>query len=485
MENDQTSLNDRLFDPTFPSPDSLEAGFRVFVKPTPPCTIPAKQSPKPPGVTPQLINVTITGAHIVDKDGDYIASGGAWLGQDDRRNAAIKMPPNLASPGAGEIGAFLAITSSLPKDAPLHVMIKSPKIRKDITINLRKQEDTDWIDHPDKELMIALVASLRTRCALTTLAGWKEPMPKQNAEEASALAKTGLNKPECDTIETKVEPSLELTGMKICTGTQRLFYKSIKRSQVTIKPRRLTAMNMAMTQYAVCDINGETPTSDQVWSSIRAKDIPANIRGFLWKSLHGAYKIGEFWDKIPHCENRGKCGLCDSPESMEHILIDCDKSSASRIIWKAASDLWRKRESNWPEIQFGTILGCNLAVLRDAKGKKKLGATRLFKILILESAHLIWKLRCERTIKFEGDKDKFHSDPEILNRWIHAINMRLKFDRLLTDSKRYGKKAIKIDTVIKTWSGLLMNEDSLPDNWIRHTEVLVGMTPHRPPGRNR
>ncbi|KAG1861731.1 hypothetical protein DFJ58DRAFT_657208, partial [Suillus subalutaceus] len=202
------------------------------------------------------------------------------------------------------------------------------------------------------------------------------------------------------------------------------------------------------------------------WTQIKKRDIPRNIWGFLWKCLHGAYKIGEFWDKIPHCEIRGRCCLCNSPETMEHILLDCDKSSAQRVIWKAAKDLWCKCESSWLEICFSTILGCYLLIFHNAEGKEKLGATRLFRILTLESAHLIWKLRCERVIKLAGNKDKFHSETEIHNRWIHAINMRLKFDWLLTDSMRYGNKAIKIDTVLKTWSGLLKDEDNLPDNWI-------------------
>ncbi|KAG1759797.1 hypothetical protein EV702DRAFT_985928 [Suillus placidus] len=227
------------------------------------------------------------------------------------------------------------------------------------------------------------------------------------------------------------------------------------------------------------------PTSDQVWSSIRNKDIPKSIRGFLWKSLHGAYKIGKFWDNIPQYKIRGQCGLCRIPESMEHILLYCDESLASRVIWKAAKDLWLQRETSWPEIRFGTILGCNLITLRNTEGKTKVGATRLFKILVLESAHLIWKLRCERAIRFDGDKDKYHSETEIYNKWIHAINMRLKFDRLLTDSMRYGKRAAKIDLVLKTWSGLLKDEDKLPDNWIRQAGVLVGMTPRRPPGQTR
>ncbi|KAG1849031.1 hypothetical protein F4604DRAFT_1973370 [Suillus subluteus] len=199
--------------------------------------------------------------------------------------------------------------------------------------------------------------------------------------------------------------------MKLLTGTQHLFYKI-----------RLTMVNIAMTQYTICNINGESPTSDQIWLSIRAREIQTS-----------------------------KCGLCDSPESMEHILLNCDKLSASRIIWKAVSNLWCKRDPNWPVIHFGTILGWNLATFSNTKGKTKVGTTRLFKIL---------------TIKYGGDKEKYHSDTKIINRWIHAINMRLKFNWLLTNSTRYRKKAIKIDTVPQTWSGLLKNEDSLPDNWI-------------------
>ncbi|KAG1769047.1 hypothetical protein EV702DRAFT_1251637 [Suillus placidus] len=220
-------------------------------------------------------------------------------------------------------------------------------------------------------------------------------------------------------------------------------------------------MNMAMAIHAACDIFGKSPSSEQIWLSIRDWDTPKNIRGFIWKSLHGTYKIG-------------MCGICGSLKMMEHILIDCE-SLTSCMIWQAASNLWCKREANWPKIHFGTILSCNLADFNDNGGKKKPGQNRLFKIIVLESAHLIWKLRCERTIKFEGIREKFHSDTEIYNRWVNAINMRLK----------YGKKALKVETVLKTWSGILLNEENLPDNWVHKSGVLVGMAPRHPPGQNR
>lgn len=62
---------------------------------------------------------------------------------------------------------------------------------------------------------------------------------------------------------------------------------------------------------------------------------------------------------------------------MDHILLECDASPASRVIWKAAKDLWLKRENSWPDICFGSILGCNLITVRDSDGKEKVGATRL------------------------------------------------------------------------------------------------------------
>ncbi|KAF8221387.1 hypothetical protein L208DRAFT_1328167, partial [Tricholoma matsutake] len=78
------------------------------------------------------------------------------------------------------------------------------------------------------------------------------------------------------------------------------------------------------------------------------------------------------------------------------------------IPWNLAKNLWLRCEESWPEIQFRTILGCVLADFKGEKGKKLHGKNHLFEILITESTHLIWKLQCEKVIKFEGDPDKFH-----------------------------------------------------------------------------
>jgi hypothetical protein len=65
---------------------------------------------------------------------------------------------------------------------------------------------------------------------------------------------------------------------------------------------------------------------------------------------------------------------------------------------------------------------------------------------------------------------------EIHNRWLKVVSGALLRDRLLTDKIKFGPLALKKQLVSNTWSGLLMNEDSLPDDWT-HEGVLVGMQP--------
>ena len=154
-------------------------------------------------------------------------------------------------------------------------------------------------------------------------------------------------------------------------------------------------------------------------------------------------------------------------------------------MWSEAKAVWTRRETHWPEIDLGTTLGSSLIKFKDAHSKLIPGKARLLTILLTEAAYLIWKLRCEHAIQHENDPDKLHTQDEITNRWLQAINVRLKMDRLHTDTLKYGKRALKEKLVLQTWSGVLYNEQDLPDNWIRAAGVLVGSTPCRPRGRNR
>ncbi|KAJ7620507.1 hypothetical protein DFH06DRAFT_1144042 [Mycena polygramma] len=100
------------------------------------------------------------------------------------------------------------------------------------------------------------------------------------------------------------------------------------------------------------------------------------------------------------------------------------------------------------------------------------GTQRLYRILMSESAYLIWKLRNDRVISRAGEPA---TEEEIKNKWKFAINQRLQMDKLMANRPQKGKRpAMAPPLVLETWSNTLDNERSLPANWLREPRVLVG-----------
>ncbi|KAJ7907791.1 hypothetical protein B0H13DRAFT_1618107, partial [Mycena leptocephala] len=174
---------------------------------------------------------------------------------------------------------------------------------------------------------------------------------------------------------------------------------------------------------------------------------------------------------LPECEDRATCKECDVVEDLEHILLGC-ASPGQEIIWRAAESLWHEKETHWPAVSLDTILGCGLAEFRDEKGRLKRGTQRLYRILISESAYLIWRLRNERVISRGGTPA---TEDEIVNKWKFAVNQRLQVDITLANRPRKGKRPVLApQLVLMTWSNTLDNETSLPADWLREPRVLVG-----------
>lgn len=126
----------------------------------------------------------------------------------------------------------------------------------------------------------------------------------------------------------------------------------------------------------------------------------------------------------------------------------------------------------WPKItNSGAVMACAQADFRSSTGIKQTGASRLYRILISESAYLIWKLRCKRIFDPPKNGEEM-TETEIQNRWIKTINLRLKLDIAITNPK-YEKKATPRAKVLKTWRGTIMNERDLPDDWTRTKKVVI------------
>jgi len=224
---------------------------------------------------------------------------------------------------------------------------------------------------------------------------------------------------------------------------------------------------------------GLSPKAEAVWSATRHKDFTRKTRDFLWKSTQHAYKIGEYWVNIEGYEDRGVCPLCNDQEDMEHILTKCGAKARSTA-WKLANDLWATRSKTPLPTNLGDIIGCGLAEF-TTNGKLDDGKNRLYRIIVSETAYLIWKTRNERRIRDDDGAERENIVNETAKRWENAIKKRLTIDRYLADSVRFGKRAIDENLVRRTWRGTLDNEEGLPDDWYRvkggFSGYLAGVSP--------
>ncbi|KAJ7131804.1 hypothetical protein C8R43DRAFT_1089814 [Mycena crocata] len=170
-------------------------------------------------------------------------------------------------------------------------------------------------------------------------------------------------------------------------------------------------------------------------------------------------------------------GYLAAEESIGHILLECTTPGQSET-WALAEELWLLNHETWPALSMGSVMGCGLATFRTGDDKLAPSDDRLYRMIVSESIFFIWKLRCDRVIKYEGLK--LYSPQEVRNRWIALINEKLHIDRALTNRVKFGRQhAVDPQIVLDTWKGSLFEEEKLPDNWLRAPEVLVGVVSRR------
>ncbi|EKM50883.1 uncharacterized protein PHACADRAFT_104000, partial [Phanerochaete carnosa HHB-10118-sp] len=120
------------------------------------------------------------------------------------------------------------------------------------------------------------------------------------------------------------------------------------------------------------------------------------------------------------------------------------------------------------------ILGCGATVLPSANNKPDSGASRLYRILLSETAYLIWKLRCERRI--EHDDQKAFTENELRKRWSSMLQRRHDMDCAMTND-RFGRKALDNTAATNTWERITRGRADRADKWLMDSGVLVGSRP--------
>jgi ribonuclease HI len=357
-----------------------------------------------------------------------------------------------------------------PLNAPLTIFSDSKYAIDGLTKNRDKWQDEGFYTVANGDLFALTVARIRERKATTDFIWVKGHSGVAGNEAADALAGEGSLKPDEDDINIDAYASLNLPGAKLQAMSQSTAYKIIrklkmdKKSYRELLDRRATTANLAEAKAAAANATGGTPPARKLWRSTFDKDISRSIRFFLWMLIHGGYKVGKFWDNIPNLQHRGQCAKCGVHESMEHILTQCQEPGQKEV-WDLASEMWQMKTGKNLRPTIGQIMAGGIMK------QNNLGETRLHKILITESAHLVWRMRNERVIQGNGSK----SLDEIRNRWLKMINNRLDIDCAMTDVFKYEKKALKVSLVKATWTKTLKGERTLAKDWPKRVGVLVGV----------
>ncbi|TFY58490.1 hypothetical protein EVJ58_g6390 [Rhodofomes roseus] len=474
---------DVLFDPSLTTRGPLQEAFRAFVDPSVHDKPPAIREKRGRIVNEEGVTVYIQGrlkkALIPDETLRRRQGAGfvAYVGQTV--NCTWVNPEHDQTQETGDRGDVLAAikaTMDTPRDAPLRIVCPSRRLLNDLTERLPRWEDVGWLGVANATPLRSLVNLLRQRCAPTTLgtAGNRAEHRNINITIETAVRRLADDDP-AHIVTTPINKTFDLSGAKIAVLTQATAYKGVRtHSRTEDRPPARATVDKAMKHLRG---QGDLGISEaQIWRSLRNRDIHRKVTDFLWKTIHAAHRIGAFWSHIPGYEDRAICPTCGVTESMEHIMIKC-RAKGRKEVWALTGALWAKKGQAWPSITMEDILlaGTGLYPQR-ANEKRREPLARLWRIIIPETAHLIWKMRCERVIGHEDDPGWQHTKNELTLRWYATMNRRLHLD-LLATRRKFGHLTKNRRSVQSTWTKIIGDELGWQEDWTQVPWVLVGIDP--------
>ena len=477
-ENDEEENPGITFNPSVTIKSDLTDCFRIFVDPNRIMDVPAMRQPPPRGISipEEEITVYTDGSCLNNGKENAQCGSGIWFEEGSDHNRAIKVPGPDQSNQVGEIAAVIAALEKVPNYIPLTIKTDSKYVIKGLTKHLPSWEDQGWINVENKLWFKQAAYLLRRRTAKTKFKWVKGHSGELGNERSDQLAKQGANKTTADDIKLEIPARFNPQGAKLAKISQAIAYKGIQERR-SKKQRQSTTLNLEKVKGDIERDVGPQETNQAIWNHIRQAPIRPKIQQFFYKTLHSSYKIGRYWLNIPTLEERCFCQTCKEDESMDHILTGCEHP-ARTLIWKEAKHIWPHGENTWPRLSLGTIIGCNTLTVETMQEKKNNagqiqttkqydpGATRLLKIIISEAAHLIWTLRCERTIR-----GKERTNREIEASWRKAINRRLSEDK--TTATKILRREQFTNLVRNTWDrALYKRHRDLPEDWIYRNVVF-------------
>ena len=307
------------FNPSIEDYSTLGECVRVFTGPPGELRNAVRRPPKPFEAPQDEVEIFIAGSQA-ESTGESTRGGcGIWFGPDER-NRAIRSPTKQVGPRS-EMYAVMAAVGLAPPFAPLHIVSRSRLVVRGLTSNLESWENNGWIGVKNADLMQTMIAKLRARSALTTLRLVEDDERCEDGPaQAEALANEGMYRdldPVVTALAVKANRDFLRRGAQLSAMTQRLLYAGIRTAKMASEERRkMTELNVERVLEDVNESLKVELTRDALWLDLRDKEIGRRPRQFLWRGLHRALRIGEYWEKILTMGVRANCPTCGVTESL-------------------------------------------------------------------------------------------------------------------------------------------------------------------------
>ncbi|EPS96303.1 hypothetical protein FOMPIDRAFT_57716, partial [Fomitopsis schrenkii] len=372
--------------------------------------------------------------------------------------------------------ATLYAVRQTPNDAPLHIVCATPTLTNYLFKRLRRWEDKGWIGVAFAEYTRGLVCELRQRCAATTfrkqISGsewhWLDKVRTVAQERDAHGFRKAAPPPPTNT-------TFSLSGAKLATATQAVVYAGI-RQRKNIPNRRAATETIERIQALAVDRRGTEVPIPAIWTAVRHKDLRRPVADFIWRTMHGALRCGAFWQKVQGQEDRATCSVCDELDSIDHILFGC-KAPGQREVWRSARALWAKKSpDSWTAPNLTELQAIGLDLHGERSVRMSPGTSRLWRIIVSEAVHVIWRLRCERVVGHAEDQHWRHTVPQVKGLWESVLQARLASD-LEATRKCFGGLRRDTGLVLATWNKVIKDELALPTDWTRMNRFLVGSRP--------
>jgi ribonuclease HI len=448
-----------VFDPSVTARESLAECFRAFVDDTRMDEAPAIREQRGLNLDDEHVTIYTDGSCSKNGKADAQCGSGVWIADGHPANRSIRVPGQVQSNQLGEVVAVVAALQAVENYVPITFKTDSMYTINGLTRDLMNWEDKGWIGVANADAFRAAAALLRIRTAPTAFEWVKGHSGEEGNEKADRLAEIGAKKDVPDNIDLSIPPRFDIQGAKMSALTQRIAYQGIM-SHRQRTPQRNTTHNLDMMRHALEEIAGHMENDETLWRNCQRKDIRRKVQQFIIKAIHGAFKIGAYWRMIPGYEERSACRLCreETTETMEHILLQCH-GSHQRMLWQLMRKAWPRKYGPCPMITLGTILGCGSIGAPQSRGRptkeeaakiaEDKAGKRLLRVLVSETAYLIWLLRCEAVIGERGS-----GEDAARTRWRAQILERRMIDYLT--ATRLSRSKTRSMILHNTWKHVNM-----------------------------